>query len=79
MATIELESHLASINSASCTQRDPPSTVSVVSSVVGHEPLSETLKLLNGRLEKLEVQMVSHSDLCTNMGSWELVNRRLRH
>ena len=74
MATIELESHLASINSASCTQRDPPSTVSVVSSVVGHEPLSETLKLLNGRLEKLEVQMV-----CTNMGSWELVNRRLRH
>ena len=65
VATIKLESYLGSINSTSSTQRDPTSAVSVVSPVVEHEPLSDTLKLLNERLEKLEVQLVSHSDLRT--------------
>ena len=71
VATIEFESYLGSIHGArtgagsgSSTQREGATpTVSVVSPATESEPLSEALQMLNERLERLEVQMVSaHSD-----------------
>ncbi|KAL5479364.1 hypothetical protein EMCRGX_G022878 [Ephydatia muelleri] len=58
VATIELESYLG-INSG--TGKDSVPSVSAATPVSGPEPLAETLRMLNERLEKLEVLAV----LCT--------------
>ena len=77
VATIELESYLGSISTASSTRTDPTPTISVVSSVAENEPLSAALKQLNERLERLEVQMVSaHSDSRTHKPQADEVHGR---
>ena len=78
VATIELESYLGSISTASQpTRRDPMPAVSVVSSVAENEPVSAALKQLNERLERLEVQMVSaHSDSRTHKPQADEVHGR---
>ena len=57
LATIELESYLG-INSG--TGKDSVPSVSAATPVSGPEPLAETLRMLNERLEKLEVLAVSY-------------------
>ena len=57
VATIELESYLG-INSGTGKDSVPP--VSAATPVSGPEPLAETLRMLNERLEKLEVLAVSY-------------------
>ena len=59
LATIELESYLE-INSGTGKDSVPSAT-----QVSGPEPLAETLRMLNKRLEKLEVLAVSYPSTCT--------------